>query len=398
MAWRDQLQAASFRGVAFEVDGHEGSFGRRAVVHEYPQRDKPYVEDLGRKARGIALEAYVIGTGYTASRDALIAALEQPGPGRLIHPYLGALTVTVTDFKLRESTAEGGLARLSITCVEAGEVTFPTSQADTPALVDRAASDATVASVDAFTDSFVVDGSPEFVLSAAASKLGSAVQSIGSVAQSLASAPAQAASFATQLSSAASSLGSLVGGPAAAASSLVGLISGLPGLFSAPLDALQVLRGLFSYGQADLAVPSTTPRRAQQAANQQAVNDLVRRAAVIEAARSSSQIDFSAFDEAVAVRDELAEQLDALALTSSDDVVYERLLALRTAVIRDITARGADLARSASFTPQTTLPALVLAYSLYADATRDQDLVRRNAVRHPGFVAGGTVLEVLVDA
>jgi prophage DNA circulation protein len=48
--------------------------------------------------------------------------------------------------------------------------------------------------------------------------------------------------------------------------------------------------------------------------------------------------------------------------------------------------------------PQATQPALVLAYSLYEDASRDADIIARNNVRHPGFVPGGRTLEVLADA
>lgn len=40
-------------------------------------------------------------------------------------------------------------------------------------------------------------------------------------------------------------------------------------------------------------------------------------------------------------------------------------------------------------------PALVLAYELYDDLAWEADLVRRNAIRHPGFIMAGRVLEVL---
>ncbi|WP_374707575.1 DNA circularization N-terminal domain-containing protein, partial [uncultured Deefgea sp.] len=39
MAWREQLQPASFRGVPFYVYTSSGEVGRRNVVHEYPLRD-----------------------------------------------------------------------------------------------------------------------------------------------------------------------------------------------------------------------------------------------------------------------------------------------------------------------------------------------------------------------
>ena len=46
----ENLRPASFRGVAFEVESHSESGGRRIELHEYPLRDTPYAEDLGKKA------------------------------------------------------------------------------------------------------------------------------------------------------------------------------------------------------------------------------------------------------------------------------------------------------------------------------------------------------------
>lgn len=56
--WRDRLRDASFRGVPFSVEDDEGSFGRRVQVHEYPNRDKPFTEDLGRATRRMTINAY----------------------------------------------------------------------------------------------------------------------------------------------------------------------------------------------------------------------------------------------------------------------------------------------------------------------------------------------------
>jgi len=65
--------------------------------------------------------------------------------------------------------------------------------------------------------------------------------------------------------------------------------------------------------------------------------------------------------------------------------------------VRDITARGADLPRLVAISMPATLPALVVAYLAFGDATRAAEIVARNAIiiRHPGFVPGGIPLEAL---
>ncbi|MEN4843378.1 DNA circularization N-terminal domain-containing protein, partial [Pantoea agglomerans] len=79
MSWNDNLQDASLRGIAFKVDSDEATFGRRVQVHEYPNRDKPWAEDLGRATRRFSVQAYLIGDDFFEQRNRLIEAIEKPG-------------------------------------------------------------------------------------------------------------------------------------------------------------------------------------------------------------------------------------------------------------------------------------------------------------------------------
>jgi prophage DNA circulation protein len=82
-------------------------------------------------------------------------------------------------------------------------------------------------------------------------------------------------------------------------------------------------------------------------------------------------------------------------MATAPDALYDQILDLRSAVLQDVAERVVNLPALRSYTPGATLPALVLAHQLYGDATRSQELLERNAIRHPGFVAGGQALEVL---
>src|SRR3989338_8034654 len=130
MGWKEQLRKASFRGIPFFVDASSSDFGRRNILHEYPLRDTPYSEDLGRKARQFMVEAYVLGDDYLGKRDALIAVCERPGQGQLIYPYYGQKLVAVIACRVEERVLEGRLARFSMTFAEAGERIFPASRKD----------------------------------------------------------------------------------------------------------------------------------------------------------------------------------------------------------------------------------------------------------------------------
>lgn len=150
MAWRDLLRPASFRGAEFHVETGARQSGRRGSLFEFPKRDIPYFEDMGRAARRWSVAAYVIGPDYTEDADALEAALCAEGPGLLVHPTMGEMRVECINYTRGERRHEGGLASFDMTFVEAGSPISQRFQENTQANVktgantmsDAAASDA----------------------------------------------------------------------------------------------------------------------------------------------------------------------------------------------------------------------------------------------------------------
>lgn len=138
----NNLRQASFRGAKFEVDDVDASGGRRLVKHEYPLRDVPYTEDMGRKAREYSVRAFVVqgrSYSYFDARKELLKALESYGPGTLIHPWHGEIKVCVDRYSMRESMESGGLLQVDITFCEAGSLEQPTATADTAYGTNKAA-------------------------------------------------------------------------------------------------------------------------------------------------------------------------------------------------------------------------------------------------------------------
>ena len=97
------------------------------------------------------------------------------------------------------------------------------------------------------------------------------------------------------------------------------------------------------------------------------------------------------------MRSELADLLDDESETTDSDLIYVAVTDLRTAVVQAVPDPEQDLPRLARFAPRQTLPSLVVAYQLYGDAGRAEDIVARNDPRRPGFLIGGQQLEVLAN-
>jgi prophage DNA circulation protein len=386
------LRPASFRGVPFQVESTELGAGRRTQLHEYPQRDKPYVEDLGRTARDLNFAGFVVGDDYIDQANALLGALEEPGPGTLIHPWFGTLTVSLKDTARVSFDAALGQARFSMSFVESGELEFPSSETSTQAASRIAASDLEKASVESFADRFSIKGFQDFVTAAANGNLG---DMLGIVS---ASEIGKVLGYANSLANTVSIAIALVSNPSSLGWKIMGAF-GLSGLATTVAAWSNIVRSLSRVGSSSkMDAPGApvvyTPSRQQAYVNACAVNALGRQAVIAQAVGASSlvgtKVDSSAkpvisHTDMVAVRNELIAVIDRESLTASDQV-YAALMKARAAVWNDLTVRARESARLTTLTPNEVTPALVLAYDYYEDASRDTDIVARNGIRHPGFV------------
>ena len=132
--------SGSFRGARFRLDSYSTETGRRVDLREYPLRNIPQGEDLGRRARRFSFTAYVLGERWESERDQLLNACEADGPGTLVHPFHGEHLVLCEGCTVSESRS-GGIryCAFELAFVEAGSFETPTSTAD-PAyeLLDQA--------------------------------------------------------------------------------------------------------------------------------------------------------------------------------------------------------------------------------------------------------------------
>ena len=143
--------------------------------------------------------------------------------------------------------------------------------------------------------------------------------------------------------------------------------------------------------------PGVTPSRAQIASNVDALTDFIRQTTVAQLAVVAVSQEYETVDSAVKVRDAVAEVIDQEAEVTKSDQVYSQLTQTRAELVKALPAANQSPARVVPYTPAATLPALVIAQTLYDDATRADQIVSRNMPRHPGFISGGSPIQVLSD-
>lgn len=132
IAWRSRWRGAKFRGARFHVEAAVRESGRRIVNHEFPKRDVPYAEDMGRRGREFNVRGYIVvyprdgeselqKKDYVPARDALIKALEEHGPAELQLPLLGVLNVACTRYRVTEENRSGGYCVFDMSFTEFGQ-------------------------------------------------------------------------------------------------------------------------------------------------------------------------------------------------------------------------------------------------------------------------------------
>lgn len=397
MAWRDELRPASFRGVPFHVTATTGQGGRRGPLHEYPFRDDPFFEDLGLRARRHEISAFVLGPDYFAARDALLGALEKSGPGTLVHPYLGTLEVACTEFRVVETTREGGLARFQITFVRAGARRQPAAALDTSRVVEDEASAARAAVESVLAGGWDIAGAAQWVVDAAIARIREVSDALLDASKAVSEIEGDPAQFTLDAEALGSDADALVTDPATLGARIGALVKDLGAAGRTGRESLRLVGALHLFGSSWRTLLGGT-EAAKANANQDLLRSLVRRQAAIAAAAAVPRVELVALQELSALREDIAGLLDgeiSVAGATGDDVGHRALSDLLVAVTTDLRDRAVGLARIVDFEPTAPTQALSLAYRLYADTGRAQEIIDRNGVAHPGFLPRGVPVQVL---
>ena len=142
--WRLALVPANFRGAVFYMESVAYVGGRRIALHEYPKKDIPYAEDMGRRTRRFQIIGYLVQSPqevamgyaaarsgatsvaslYLAQRQTLKTVLEENSTGLLQvqqgTPDLWSMKVVVDDFSIVETKDRGGYTVFDMKFIEAG--------------------------------------------------------------------------------------------------------------------------------------------------------------------------------------------------------------------------------------------------------------------------------------
>lgn len=396
--WIEGYQQGSFRGVNFYITGAETSGGRRISTHAFPGRDDVYHQDLGRQSRNFRFSAYIVSDNYFQDREALIAALEADGPGKLVHPYRGIFEVVVRNFTQRETTAEGRVARFDIEMAEQKVTELTVVTTNTTAQTAEAKTTLLDSIQAAFAEAYTIAQMPVTAIQDAVGVADQILDVVGS-AKKLA---ATSADFTRELSNAKgkviqftldaeyiyNNISSLVNfgtddDDGATAANAVEQMREVTEIYSNTADVTTIS------SEALFLDPDYAARQLQEMGQQ---------VAVAAAVGLTATIEYESVEQAQEVQDTILGFLDTIMASETvADTVYSAARAAKAAIVEDLESTILDLSSLVDYTLLQTSNTLELSNTIYGSVEEEAEIIGRNAIIDPFFVSPAKPLKVVIS-
>lgn len=392
--WLKTLHRASYKGRAFFVETDVEAGGRRIVVHQFPMRDHPFLEDLGEDKREFTVTAYVASDRADSDATALMQICAQRGPGVVVLPTIGPRTVRCLTFRRTHAKDRLGYLAIELTFVREGFTSAVATVASLANLLFVLAEQTVETLAQTFATAVTVQNAPDYVTKTGLDGVDTALATWEAVrtthivdsAIGAAQRTAIAAKFATAVDVFATEDAEQI---ATLAQSVVTIASEL-GSGMAPDVALAAFADVLN--ETDPTVSTTVASSVKwkpyvlRSAN--AGRALLRIAALIAYCEAVGRISLGDRQSAITLRANVAEYFDAQleALPSEDHELYLAGLKLRDITIEYLSRTILDLAPVATVSANLEMPSLYWAWRLYSDPVRSSELVSRNMVPHPSFM------------
>lgn len=402
---------ASLDGVPFEFEAGDDAIGARNIIHEFPGRKSIYAEPDGEETPRFTLECHVIGPDYQSKQRRLEDVLRKEGPRKLVHPLRGSVLVSLTEpVRFRWTQGEGGMYRFSLALIESDVSDGPSVRPDTGSVV-RAKAAITLEKAKA--QRLDVSG-PDFLHRAASAILAgpqSVTDSLRRLNDQISADFGLIDDFSTAIDDFKGQVNALLRKPDELALKLRNLVNTIltaigigpqaPNAGDTKRNvsrveaALGYAETLGAFGATLAPVPLLSSTRVRQQINQDAIVDVVELAGVSSTIEALSEIPFDNTDQANETLARIDVLIDAIEVRDSlDDEARQAMLDMRAAFHQHLRAETGSLPALANFTPKQTMPVLLIAWQLFGDATREQEIIDQNDIEHPGFVPGGVAIAV----
>jgi len=392
--WLKTLWRTSYKGAAFWVETDTESGARRIVIHEFPMRDTPFLEDLGERYRAFTVTAYVASDRADTEAASLMSVCAARGPGVVVLPTQGPVLVRCLEFSRTHAKDKFGYVAHSLKFVREGATgALATVTSLVNMIFVQAEAAASVAASD-YASTALIKSVPDYVQRSLQSSTENALATLEAVRTSLNVELVANAEQRNAIATAYTSLPDVMADEDVVALEAIG--STIADVAMALVENTDPSAALAAMENVLEVTPTATqPRPATssrwkdlEAANVQVANTLLRLAALIAYCEAVAMVRLGDRKMAITLRANVTtyfeEQLGAL--PSEAYAIYNAMINLRDATVDYLSRAIIDLAPVVRVSASIGMPSLFWAWRLYKDPTRSGELVERNRVAHPSFM------------
>lgn len=409
MSVLDNTRPASFKGVPFLVSRSRTKAGINRAEYLYINTGRRVTKPLGTFPAQFTIEAFthsIDGDEYEQKRDALRAALDDDKNGTLVHPFLGNAYVCSGLYEFEENFTEVGICRFSLAFKvcdkDENPITPENKRANSAQIKDLALAanrSLQAASAAAFEVSTPLNNE------SSKSIFESAFDSFRDVFAPLADTLEKFNEYAGKALAAQQQASFYANNPTVGFAALADGVLGVDGLTIDTLTKFRAMQRQFGFGNSgtkysvDVTSPvyinenPATNEDAERNTNALILKQFVQAAATIESFAQAGNGEYATVDEvneaAAILKDQLDIMGDALTAKPENEIydfdlptpdyaeTYEGLKDTATATFQYLDQQRLSAPRVETITT-ASVPASVLAYTLYGDSTRSQEIMDLN--------------------
>lgn len=364
--------------------------GRKVVVHDFIYSNDRYVEDMGKSAPIYNLKVEIqetAGFSYKRANKLFTEAIETAGICVLSHPTEGRKNVVIVDAnQTQDIITRNGIANWNISFFEASLNKFPQSTSGNRNLLNRISdavngfSEAVLGGIDSFVENAEVFFQAKDTLQDITDTINDTIGAINGIADEISSFFAEIQSFQnsiTELLLTPRNLGTRF-------TNLFGAMSQVTDNFS---DMGDIALSIFGQGKNRNKFNGNSSVINSLNANNQAIYNVVDAQCLTIACLSYSNIGFDSQERVQEYINRLDKAFNSINVDKFDEDLYYELQNIIIATKQYLNSLRISLPFNVSITTNS-IPAMVLAYKIYGDGRRADEIVSNNFIEDPAFVSG----------
>lgn len=359
-----RIDDGSYKGASFSAQDVTLDGGRKKVIHEYPNKTKRFVEDLGGLEKKFSITVWTDDNVNFNQRDSLISALDSDGAATLYLPNYTVDNVVSIGYSVKDNIREIGISKFTISFEKASLNAFPIAKIGNKGLLANLKEKLLGDNEAAFNNGIKAIGNSKAKFDSFNKTVKDTAREIKRVSQTVAGSVDTFSDFATSINEIVDSSAALARTPSVLSAKLTTSFRNLELAYENSKDVFDVVKGLFGLNQSDQTIVGSSQQQSDIQINQNQIRNLVSAAAVATACNVAANIEYANTDELNEVVTDIDNGFNLLP-DSLDRDIRNSLIEMRIELLNVVSDLSLSLPRISDYVVNNPMSLTVLTYQLY---------------------------------